>query len=183
MQSFLNDQQKKELLKLARDAISLYLKERKVLASTSKDSDLNKIGGVFVTLHKGSNLRGCIGNIVGTKSLYSGVKDMAVASATQDPRFSPLNLDELDEIVIEISVLSPLKEVKTADDIVLGEDGVLVRQGFNSGVYLPQVATETGWSRDKFMDSLCASKAGIDPRAWRTGDCQIFTFKAQVFGE
>jgi len=183
MKNILNDRQKKELLKLARDTISLYLKERKVLDSTSKDPDLNKVGGVFVTLHKDSSLRGCIGNIVGTMSLYLGVKEMAIASATQDPRFSPLSLDELGQIIIEISVLSPLEEVKTADDIVLGVDGVLVKQGVNSGVYLPQVATETGWNKNEFMDSLCASKAGIDPRAWRTGDCQIYTFKAQVFGE
>jgi len=183
MGKLLDDQQKKELLKLSRDTITLYLDTGRVLERETDSSALKKVMGVFVTLHKGHQLRGCIGNIIGTKPLYLGIRDMSIASATQDSRFPPVTRDELDDINIEISVLSPLKRVASPDEIVLGTHGVLVRDRLRSGVYLPQVATETGWSKEQFMDSLCAHKAGINPGAWKKGECQIYVFTAEVFGE
>jgi hypothetical protein len=183
MKELLNPGQKKELLGLARDTITLYLKEAKTLPAETDDAALRKTMGVFVTLRKGGQLRGCIGNIIGTKPLYLGVRDMAIAAATQDPRFPPLKADELKNIHIEISVLSPLQKITDPAKISLGVHGVLVKDGFRSGVYLPQVATETGWDKDEFMSSLCAHKAGLPADCWKKGECEIFIFTAEVFEE
>ena len=183
MQSVLNDELKKKLLKLARDTILLYLKNGKIFEPRIDDAVLNEIRGVFVTLSENGNLRGCIGNIIGTKPLCIGVRDMAIASATQDPRFPSVKLEALGGINIEISALSPLEKISDPSKIALGTHGVLVRDDFRSGVYLPQVATETGWSKEEFMNSLCVHKAGMDPDAWKKGECDIYVFTAQVFGE
>lgn len=127
-------------------------------------------------------LRGCIGNIVGAKPLWQTVRDMAVESSSRDPRFPRVTKDELRDIKIEISVLTPPQKV-TADDVVLGRDGVIIRRGARQGVYLPQVADETGWSKEEFMGSLCKHKAGLSEEAWREDDTDILTFQADVFGE
>lgn len=181
--ALLTHNQRQRLLKLARAAIGYYLDKGKVLPIEESDPALRRELGVFVTLHKRGRLRGCIGNIVGQKPLYLGARDMAVAAAVQDPRFSPLSAKELADIDIEISVLSPLREIGNPDEIVLGRHGVLVKDGLRSGVYLPQVATETGWDKERFMNSLCADKAGMAADAWKTGRCKIFVFTAEVFGE
>jgi len=183
MESLLNDQQKKELLSLARNTIVSQIKTGRALKVEVDDPALKEVMGVFVTIHKAGQLRGCIGNIIGTEPLYIGVRDMAIAASTQDPRFPALEEAELADIDIEISVLSPLKKITNPDKIVLGVHGVLVKQGFRSGVYLPQVATETGWDKSEFMDSLCAHKAGISADAWRKGECEIYIFSAEVIGE
>ncbi len=179
----LNDRQKKRLLEIARTTISNYLKNGKKPDLHEDDPDLNRGLGAFVTLHKKGELRGCIGNLTGNKPLYLTIRDMAVESATQDPRFSPLTLSELGEVNIEISVLSPLKKETNPDNIRMGIDGVIIRKGFRSGVFLPQVATETGWSRDEFMSNLCMHKAGLPADAWKNKDTDIFTFTAEVFKE
>ncbi len=183
MEQLLTQAQKKRLLKLARDTIALYLTKEKVLQESVDDAGFEQVMGVFVTLHKHGELRGCIGNIVGRVPLYKGVIDMAIASSTQDHRFSPLTSQELEDIDIEISVLSPLKKITDPKEIILGTHGVLVKDFLRSGVYLPQVATETGWSKEEFLTSLCAHKAGMSPDAWKTGKCDIFIFSAEVFGE
>lgn len=183
MNDLLNSQQRKELLNLARNTIDLYIRKGKTLEAKTQDPTLKEVMGVFVTLHKGEQLRGCIGNIIGSKPLYLGVRDMAIASSTQDSRFPAVTVEELDDISIEISALSPLKKITNLDEIVLGTHGVLVKQGFRSGVYLPQVATETGWSKAEFMNSLCAHKAGIAADSWKKPECEIYIFSADVFGE
>ncbi len=183
MKELLNANQRKELLKLARDTITFYLDAGKPLESNTDDETLKTVMGVFVTLRRNQQLRGCIGNIVGTKPLYSGVRDMAIAAATQDRRFNSVTKDELGDIHIEISVLSPLVQITNTDEIVLGKHGVLVRDAYRSGVYLPQVATETGWSKEEFMNSLCSQKAGMKPNAWKSGECDIYIFSAEVFEE
>ncbi len=183
METSLNPRQRKELLKLARNTIELYLKKGEIFEPEIQDPALKQIQGVFVTLRKGGELRGCIGNIIGSAPLYFGVRDMAIASSTEDPRFPAVTEDELSDIEIEISVLTPLKKITNPDEIILGTHGVLVKQGFRSGVYLPQVATETGWSKEEFMNSLCAHKAGIAEDAWKKGKCEIYIFSAEVFGE
>ncbi|MBU2541757.1 MAG: AmmeMemoRadiSam system protein B [Candidatus Omnitrophica bacterium] len=179
----LSQDQKNKLLKLARDTIRHFLTTGKTLEVKEDDPILKQTMGAFVTLHKKGQLRGCIGNIIGTKALYLTVRDMAIASATEDPRFSSVTKDELPDIDIEISALSPLKKITNHDEIILGKHGVLVKDFFRSGVYLPQVATETGWTKEQFMSSLCASKAGIAPDAWKTGKCEIYIFSAEVFRE
>ena len=183
MEELLNTKQRKELLKLARDTITFYLDEGKPLDRSTDDETLKEVMGVFVTLRRNHQLRGCIGNIIGTKPLYLGVRDMAIAAATQDPRFKTVTKDELEDIHIEISVLSPLKKVTSTDEITLGKHGVLVKDTYRSGVYLPQVATETGWSKVEFMNSLCGQKAGMESSAWKNGKCDIYIFNAEVFEE
>lgn len=179
----LNKNQRKRLLEIARDSINTYLKTGKKLEVKEEDPLLNQNLGAFVTLHENQQLRGCIGNIVGRGPLYLTVRDMATEAAVGDPRFAPVKFSEMENIEIEISVLSPLKEVRSADEIELGKHGVLVRNGFNSGVFLPQVATETGWTKDEFMNYLCMHKAGLPQNAWKDGSCDIFVFTAEVFSE
>ena len=183
MDDLLNKQQKNKLLKIARDSIAEYLTNRSTPKITENDPVLNAEMGAFVTLRSNEELRGCIGNMIGSLPLYQTIRDMAIAAATEDPRFYPVKIGELKEIKIEISVLSPLKKITGTDEIVMGKHGVLVKSGFQSGVYLPQVAVETGWSKEEFMNSLCGSKAGMNADAWKKGKCEIYIFTAEVFSE
>ncbi|MDD2703500.1 MAG: AmmeMemoRadiSam system protein A, partial [Candidatus Omnitrophica bacterium] len=126
---------------------------------------------------------GCISNLIGDRPLYLVIRDMAVEAATGDPRFPPVKLPELAGIEIEISALSPLELTDSADNIRMGIHGVLVKKGFRSGVYLPQVAEETGWSKEEFLSSLCAHKAGLPPGAWKDKGTELYIFTASVFSE
>lgn len=182
-QDMLNESQRKELLKLARDTIKLYLETGQRFAPELTDEKLKQLMGAFVTLHKNGRLRGCIGRMIATGPLDLTIRDMAIASATQDSRFSPVTAEELKDIDIEISVLSPMKKITDYEQIVMGKHGVMVEEGFRSGIYLPQVADETGWTRDEFMNNLCVNKAGISSNAWKNGSCNISVFTAEVFGE
>ena len=181
--AMLNKAQRKRLLEIARNSIQAYLKTGKKLELTDTDPLLLKEMGAFVTLHKHGELAGCIGNLVGQQPLYLTVRDMAVEAAVNDPRFSPLKLDELKDIEIEISALSPMQRIESTDEIKMGTHGVLVRSGFNSGVFLPQVATETGWSKEEFLSHLCSDKAGLPPLAWKDKATEIYIFTAEVFSE
>ena len=160
-----------------------FIRDGKRKKFQESDPVLNREMGAFVTIHKRENLRGCIGNMVGRGPLYQTVADMAIEAATGDPRFPRVSIGELDEIDIEISVLSPLRQVKSADEIQSPGHGVIVRKGFRSGVYLPQVAEETGWNKEQFLTSLCGHKAGIDPNAWKDPTTEMHIFSAEVFGE
>jgi len=179
----LSENQRKKLLRTARETIKAYIETGKKLKFEENDPTLNREMGAFVTLHYKGQLRGCIGNIIGKGPLYLTVKNMAIQSSTADPRFSEVTASELKDIDIEISVLSELKKIDDPALIEMGKHGVLVRSGFRSGVFLPQVATETGWTRDEFMSNLCSHKAGLPPDAWKTGKCDIYVFTAEVFGE
>ena len=181
--NMLSEEQRKKMLKLARDSIMFYLKEGKQMPVKEDDPILNKEMGAFVTLHKHGQLRGCIGTMIGRGPFYLTVRDMAVQAATGDPRFAPVTLDEMNDIDIEISALSPMQKITDPEKIEVGKHGVMVRNGFRSGVYLPQVATETGWNREQFMNSLCGHKAGMAHDAWKKGQCEIYIFTAFVFGE
>jgi AmmeMemoRadiSam system protein A len=179
----LNKEQRKKLLGIARSTIEKYLKDGARLQVKETDPALTQVMGAFVTLQEHGQLRGCIGNMVGTQPLYLTVRDMAIESSQHDPRFSQVEPGELKDIEIEISALSPMKRVASADEIVLGTHGVLVRRGYSSGVYLPQVATETGWTKEQFLSHLCAEKAGIAPDAWKDKSTELYTFTAEVFSE
>ncbi len=179
----LNETQKKRLLEIARKTIEAYLSRRETLEFKEDDLRLSKEEGAFVTLHKTGDLRGCIGNIYGKGPLFKTIRDMSIASSTQDPRFSPVSLDELKDIEIEISVLSVPEKVSDVSNIEMGKHGVIVRRGLNSGVFLPQVATETGWTREEFLSNLCAHKAGLSPSAWKDKNTEIYKFSADVFSE
>lgn len=183
MEELLNAKQRRRLLQIARETLKAYVDKGEKLVIDEDDPVLNKEMGAFVTLHKNGQLRGCIGNMIGKGPLYQTVSDMAVQAGTQDMRFSPVRPEELEDIDIEISVLSPLEKIDNPDKIIIGKHGVLVRKGLRSGVYLPQVAVETGWNREEFMDSLCMHKAGIPRNSWKNKGCDIYIFSAEVFGE
>ena len=181
--SMLNESQQKRLLEIVRTTLETYLKTGKKPEFNETDPGLLKTMGAFVTLNENGALRGCIGNLVGSEALYLTVRDMAVEAATGDPRFSPVSLSELKNINIEVSVLSAMEKIDNPDKIKLGVHGVLVRSGFRSGVFLPQVATETGWSKEDFMAHLCEDKAGLSRDAWKDKRTEIYIFSAQVFSE
>lgn len=182
-ENMLSTAQKKKLLEIARNTIEAYVTSGRRLNFNEDDQKLKEVRGAFVTLHTHGKLRGCIGNIVGQKPLYETVRDMAIESAASDPRFPAVAKDELKDIEIEISVLSPLKKITTIDEFTLGIHGVLARRGLNQGVFLPQVATETGWTKEEFLANLCHHKAGLSPDGWKDSTTELFIFSAQVFSE
>lgn len=179
----LDIEQRKKMLSLARKSIENYLLTGDKLAIQEEDVVLKKEMGAFVTLQQNGRLRGCIGNLIGSKPLYLTIRDMAVEASVNDPRFNPVKPNDLKTIVIEISVLSPMEKIDTVDKIKLGEHGVLIKKGFRSGVFLPQVATETGWSKDEFLSQLCSQKAGLAADAWKDKTTEIYIFTAEVFSE
>jgi len=179
----LNETQQERLLNIARQTMETYIRERKIPEFSEDDPQLSEPCGAFVTLHKEGNLRGCIGNIISQRPLYELIRDMAIASSTQDPRFPPVEVSEFSHIEIEISVLSQPQRVKDVAEIELGKHGVIVKRDFQEGVFLPQVATETGWSKEEFLSNLCAHKAGLSPEAWKEEATEIYIFSAQVFKE
>jgi len=137
--------------------------------------------GAFVTLKKHSDLRGCIGRFDASEPLYKVVRDMAIASSTQDYRFPPVVYNEIPELEFEISVLTPMRRVYSADEIELGRHGIYIRKGQNSGTFLPQVATETGWTKEEFLGHCAQDKAGIGWNGWK--DAELYVYEAIVFGE
>jgi hypothetical protein len=171
-------------LQIARETVDAFVRTGKAPEYTESDPRLQAEEGAFVTLSRHGQLRGCIGNILGSGPIYKTVRDMAVAASSQDPRFDPVTPDELGDIAVEVSVLSKPRVVKSAEEVVLGQHGVIVSRGFlNRGVFLPQVATETGWTRERFLSELCSQKAGLPPLCWRDPATRIEVFTAQVFGE
>ena len=174
----------KMLLSLARETISSYLTHKKLPALKGYEvKELIRPLGVFVTLRKGGNLRGCIGNLVGGQPLYKSVRDMAVAAAIEDPRFPPVAASELKDISIEISVLSPIRRIDDVKEIVLGKHGVIIREGGRSGLFLPQVADETGWDLQRFLNEICTQKAGLPTECWKDKEAEVSVFTVQVFEE
>ena len=168
---------------MARNTIETFVKTGKAPDITVKDARLNEIEGAFVTIRKHGALRGCIGNIIGQEPLVQTVRDMAVAAASQDPRFPPVTVAELKDIDLEISVLSQPRRIKDASEIEMGKHGVIVSQGKRQGVFLPQVADETGWSKEEFLSELCSQKAGLPADAWKSPDTGLYVFTADVFVE
>jgi MEMO1 family protein len=179
----INKIQQQELLKIARKTISSYVTSGTVPDFNITDPVLKEKRGVFVTLNKEQQLRGCIGYIMPIEPLYVAVSKMAVESATGDPRFPPVTENELAKLEIEISVLSVPERIHNPDDIILGTHGVIVRKGGRGGVFLPQVAVETGWSKEQFLNELCSQKAGLPEDAWKEKDIELYIFSAQVFKE
>jgi AmmeMemoRadiSam system protein A len=169
------------LLSLARETIRCRLAGEPLPTAEPVDPILLEPRGAFVTLKISGRLRGCIGHVIGVVPLWRAVRDNAIAAAFEDPRFAPLEVDELPETLIEISALSPLRKVD-AEDVVVGRDGILLERGMARGLLLPQVAIEYGWDRETFLDHTCR-KSGLESGCWRHPDTVISTFSAQVFGE
>ncbi len=179
----LSDQEKKELIGIARKTIQTYLETKKIqeIDQTVFSQNLRKPAGAFVTLKKHGELRGCIGRFDAVEPLFKVVQSMAIASATQDTRFPQVESSELSNIQIEISVLTPMRKINSIDEIELGKHGIYIRKGWHAGTFLPQVATETGWSKEEFLGHCAQDKAGIGWDGWK--DADIFIYEALVFGE
>ncbi len=182
--TIMNDAQKRTLLTVARDTVKAVVTGGRVPEPKSDDPDLNAHCGCFVTLKNKGRLRGCIGQFTAEKPLIELVAEMAQASATGDPRFfaNPITPRELKELDIEISVLSPLQRTDDPLSLQLGVDGIYIKKGRASGCFLPQVATETGWSKEEFLSYCCAHKAGLAADAWKDPDTEVYLFTADVFG-
>ncbi len=179
----LSEDGKKELLQLARTTLEQVFQSDTYPLPRSNNPELNRLQGAFVTLNKNHQLRGCIGHMAEDLPLVQTVSTMALQAAFSDRRFSQLRQDELDDIEIEISVLTPYTRVEGPESIVIGRDGVLIRDGRSSAVYLPQVAPEQGWNVDETLDHLCR-KAGLSQNTWRTSKTmEFYTFQAIVFSE
>ena len=178
----ISQENRKLLLNIARWTIESHVKEKKVPAFSTSDSELLEKSGAFVSLHKNHDLRGCIGVFTSDKPLYQTIVDMAVSAASCDPRFHPMTIDELPDISIEISVLTPLKRIYDISEIEVGRHGIYIIKGSRRGVLLPQVATEYNWDRETFLDHTCM-KAGLPLKFWKEKDIEIYIFEADIFGE
>jgi MEMO1 family protein len=173
----LTEQEKKDLLALAGKAITDYVRNGKTPEIEVNNQKYKSDGAVFVTIKKNGSLRGCIGHVQAIMPLYQSVIKNAIAASSGDPRFPPMTKEELKDIDIEISILSPLNPVKDIKDIQVGKHGLVIRKGGHSGLLLPQVAGEQGWDRDAYLKNLCA-KAGLPEYAWR--DAELYTFTAEI---
>ena len=179
----LTGEERAQLLQIARKSIDYALARRTDLPydSTKMSLVLQQHCGAFVTLHKGGKLRGCIGNLVGYKPLYQTVSSMARAAAFEDPRFYPVEESEMKDIDIEISVLSPLRKIQSIDEFQLGRHGIYIIKGEHRGTFLPQVAGETGWTKEEFLGHCARDKAGLAWNGWQ--DAELYVYEAIVFGE
>jgi AmmeMemoRadiSam system protein B/AmmeMemoRadiSam system protein A len=174
------DEEKIQLKEIARKSVEAAITGKKLSAVKDVSGKLKEPYGVFVTLNKHGTLRGCIGRIIGDQPLYITVQQMAKAAALEDPRFSPVTEKELVELEIEISVLTPLEQIKDFKEIVIGRDGLYITKGYNSGLLLPQVAAEYGWTVEEFLEETC-HKAGLPYDAYKSKDTKIYKFSAEVF--
>ncbi len=176
----LSEDQQQWLLRLARTAIEEHIAKGHRIDVETSDPALLRPAAAFVTLKKDERLRGCIGSLEPSQPLAETVRDRAIMAASRDPRFPPVRGDELPHLEIEVSVLSPLQRVASADDIDITKHGVVVVSGQRSGVYLPQVAQETGWGRAELLSHLCREKAGLPADAWKKG-ATLYVFTVQSF--
>lgn len=174
-------EEQKMLLKIARQSIEQYLRLGKV-PEFEVPEKLKEKRAVFVTLRQGEELRGCIGHLEAQEPLVEAVVKMAIAAATKDNRFLPITLEELPQIKIEISILSPLEKISHPAQIKLGEHGVIIKQGFRGGTFLPEVAEEFN-NLEEFLSVLCTHKAGLPPDAWHDPRTEIYIFMTQKISE
>ena len=175
------DDEKKGMIAAARSAIYSALR-------MDYDGDATPVGilkekgyGVFVTLHLNGRLRGCIGRFTSSDSLFETIQDMARSAAFSDPRFPSLSRSEAPRVEIEVSVLSPLKRISSVDEFKLGRDGIYMIKGSRHGTFLPQVATETGWSTEEFLGHCAQDKAGIGYYGWK--DAELYTYQTEIVNE
>lgn len=179
----LGEQEKQDLLKIARETIEQY-----VIYGKTRDIDEQSLSprlrepfGAFVTLKKDGQLRGCIGRFDAANPLFDVVQKMAIAASTQDSRFPPVSEEEIDELEIEISVLTPMRRIASADEFILGKHGIYMKKGYYSGTFLPQVAAETGWSKEEFLGHCARDKARIGWDGWK--EAELYVYEAYVFSE
>lgn len=179
----LNKTEKDALLTIARNAIANKLKGNMSYDSQATDipESLKLAFGAFVSIYIDDDLRGCIGHLSTSEPLYKTVIEMALAAATRDNRFAPVNIHELEMMNIEISVLTPLKLIASPDEIVPGKHGIYIKKDFHSGTFLPQVAERTGWDAEELLSECSERKAGLGRYGWK--DAEIYTYEALVFSD
>ena len=177
------------LVKTARMAVTEFLSTgKKMKLESEREKKFSFNSGVFVTLNNADGLRGCIGFPMPDKKLSHGIIDAAIAAATEDPRFSPVKINELNEIVFEVTVLTPPVEITVTDPmeylekIKVGRDGLIIRNSFSSGLLLPQVPVEYGWNVEEFLQHTC-EKAGLEKDTWKNEKVKIEKFEGIVYKE
>jgi AmmeMemoRadiSam system protein A len=174
--------EKRTLIEIARSSIASVLQNKTLPTLKFQSEALKRVSGVFVTLRIGEELRGCIGYIEPLFPLALATQEVAVKAAMEDPRFMPVTLPEMQNITIEISVLSPLSELHDVEKIEIGKHGLVIDAGYKRGLLLPQVATEYNWDRKQFLKQI-ALKAGLPPDAWKRSEVKLFTFTVEKFDE
>jgi uncharacterized protein (TIGR00296 family) len=187
----MSDTYGEKLVKLARKAVEKYLTES-VVINADNSYGLTQKAGVFVTLNYLSNnkeyLRGCIGFPLAEKTLHQSVIEAAIAAATQDPRFEPINKEDIENIIFEVSVLSPPEKIEVQNPkdyknhIKIGRDGLILKCKYGSGLLLPQVPVELNWDIDEYLANICY-KAGAPPDAWLMPESQLYKFGATIYKE
>ncbi|MBN2582097.1 MAG: AmmeMemoRadiSam system protein A [Planctomycetes bacterium] len=181
----LSHEQRQALMRIARQSVEAAVGGQRPQRVTMDDPQLAEHCGAFVTFKTRGRLRGCIGQFIADRPLYEVVQKMAIAAATEDPRFldDRIQPGEVAALEIEISVLSPLKRTSDPLSLELGKHGIYVRKGYRAGCFLPQVATETGWSKEEFLSQCCGGKAGLAPDAWRDPATEVYLFTAEIIEE
>ena len=175
----LTDEEKRALKEIALTSIKDSLAGKELSTVHCSLSTLNSKCGAFVSLHKNGRLRGCIGHFGEDTPLHEIVAEMARAAAFEDPRFMPVTADELPDIDIEISVLTPMRRIKSLDEFELHRHGIYIRKGYHSGTFLPQVADEVNWTKEEFVGHCSQDKAGLGWDGWR--DAELYVYEAIVF--
>ncbi|GAX62466.1 hypothetical protein SCALIN_C34_0017 [Candidatus Scalindua japonica] len=176
---------KKILLSIARESIKSSITNtpgEHIQIETTSPSLIKK-SGAFVTLKSHGKLRGCIGRMDSNIPLYKLVSEMAVSAAKEDPRFNQIQLSELEDLEIDISVLTPLQKIDDPLDFELGRHGIYIKKAFSTGCFLPQVATENGWTKEEFLSQCCSMKAGLSPDAWKSKNIDIYIFTSEMISE
>jgi hypothetical protein len=179
----LTEQDKTQLLMIARETLVTYINfnEIREFDTSNFSENLQMNIGAFVTLTKNNKLRGCIGRFISDDPVYKVVQHMAIASATKDSRFLPVSKNEFDDLEIEISVLTPLREIESIDEIELGKHGIYIKKGYQTGTLLPQVATENQWNKEEFLGHCARDKARIGWDGWK--NAELFVYEAIVFSD
>ena len=175
----LSYEEKQMLKKIAYTSIKDSLNGKPMSMFNHQSSILNQKCGAFVSLHKQGRLRGCIGHFGEDVPLHEIVAEMARAAAFEDPRFPPVHREELGDIDIEISVLTPMRRIQSLDDFQLHKHGIYIRKGYRSGTFLPQVADEVNWTKEEFVGHCSQDKAGLGWNGWR--DAELYVYEAIVF--
>jgi uncharacterized protein len=186
--SLFTDQDGELAVKIARAIIEKKLGKKQDIPEGTRQFQSDS--GVFVTLntYPSKQLRGCIGYPEPVMALGKAIKDVAVSAATRDPRFPPVTLDEMDSIVIDVTLLTPPEDIDYQDEedlirkVKIGRDGLIAKRSYHSGLLLPQVPMEYNWSVEEFLSHTCM-KAGLHPEEWRRGDVKFQRFQGRVFGE
>mgnify|MGYP000114918559 FL=1 len=181
----MDEKDKKVLLQIAKKSIESAIKSipNDQIQTEIISPELKEKNGAFVTLRTNGKLRGCIGRMVSDIPLYKLVSEMAVSAATDDPRFNQIQTTELEILEIDISVLSPLQKVDDPLDFELGRHGIYIKKGSSNGCFLPQVATETGWTKEEFLSQCCSVKASLSPDAWKKKDVGVYVFTSEIISE